>query len=270
VFEKVVVIDCAGHLLGRLASVIAKELLSGQRIVCVRTEEINISGSLFRNKLIFAKFLQKRNNTNPRRGPFHYRAPAAILWRTVRGMLPHKKVRGAIALGKLKSFEGIPKPYDRKKRKVVPQALRVLRLKPNRKFCRLGDLSKSVGWAFDAVIKKFEEKRKKRSASFYAKKKQDMTLKVKALTNIDAALAKLPKQFGMGELPPAPRSGITVPVKKVPMTAEQKLEKEKGKKDKKKATEKKVFVKKTEEKKAEGREGGEEGEVEEFALEALF
>lgn len=44
-FEKVVVIDCRGHLMGRLASVIAKQLLTGQKIVCVRTEQINISGS---------------------------------------------------------------------------------------------------------------------------------------------------------------------------------------------------------------------------------
>jgi large subunit ribosomal protein L13Ae len=44
-FDKVVVIDCRGHLLGRLASIVAKELLCGQKVVCVRTEELNISGS---------------------------------------------------------------------------------------------------------------------------------------------------------------------------------------------------------------------------------
>lgn len=49
-FEKLVVIDCKNHMLGRLTSVVAKELLKGQNVVLVRTEEINISGSLFRNK----------------------------------------------------------------------------------------------------------------------------------------------------------------------------------------------------------------------------
>ena len=44
-FEKEVVVDCRGHLMGRLASVVAKELLNGQRVTLVRTEEINISGS---------------------------------------------------------------------------------------------------------------------------------------------------------------------------------------------------------------------------------
>ena len=44
-FEKEVVIDCRGHIMGRLASVIAKELLCGQKVVCVRCEELNITGS---------------------------------------------------------------------------------------------------------------------------------------------------------------------------------------------------------------------------------
>jgi large subunit ribosomal protein L13Ae len=46
-----IVIDGKGHLLGRLASTIAKQALSGQKIVVVRCEEINISGSFFRNKV---------------------------------------------------------------------------------------------------------------------------------------------------------------------------------------------------------------------------
>jgi len=50
-FEKEIVIDGRGHLVGRLASKVAKELLSGQRIVVVRCELLLRSGSLFRNKL---------------------------------------------------------------------------------------------------------------------------------------------------------------------------------------------------------------------------
>ena len=40
-----IVIDGKGHLFGRLASVVAKELLAGKRIVVVRCEDIMISGS---------------------------------------------------------------------------------------------------------------------------------------------------------------------------------------------------------------------------------
>ena len=98
-FEKEIVIDGKGHLLGRLASIIAKELISGQKIVVVRAEKINISGSLFRNRLKFMEFLNRRMVHNPRRGFKHFRAPSRIFWRSVRGMLPHKTPRGAIALG---------------------------------------------------------------------------------------------------------------------------------------------------------------------------
>lgn len=51
----------------------------------------------------------------------------------VTGMLPHKLARGKAAMDRLKVFEGIPAPYDKEKRMVVPSALRVLRLKPRRR-----------------------------------------------------------------------------------------------------------------------------------------
>jgi ribosomal protein L13 len=44
-----------------------------------------------------------------------------------RGMIPHKTARGSAALQRLKFFEGMPPPYNRKKKMVVPQALRVFR-----------------------------------------------------------------------------------------------------------------------------------------------
>ncbi|VEN56804.1 unnamed protein product [Callosobruchus maculatus] len=131
--QKAIIIDGRGHLLGRLAAVVAKTLLEGNKIVVVRCEQLNISGNFYRNKLKYLSFLRKRCNVNPARGPFHFRAPSRIFWKTVRGMLPHKTERGKQALRRLKSYEGIPPPYDRRKRVVVPGALRVICLKPGRK-----------------------------------------------------------------------------------------------------------------------------------------
>eukprot|EP00435_Cladocopium_sp_Y103_P031283 s615_g7.t2 len=189
-FKEQIVVDCRGHLLGRLASVLAKELLNGQQVVCVRAEDINISGSLYRNKLKYANFRRKHMNTNPRQGPFHFRSPAKILWRTIRGMVPHKTARGAAALDKLKTFEGIPHPYDRKKRPSVPSCLKVLRLRPERRFCRLGDLSKEatavapwlvmVGWKHGALIQRLESQRKVKSEAFYKKKTASLRAKNEA------------------------------------------------------------------------------------------
>lgn len=48
-----IVIDGKGHLLGRLASIVAKQLLNGQKVTIVRCEEINMTGPFFRNKRMF-------------------------------------------------------------------------------------------------------------------------------------------------------------------------------------------------------------------------
>uniref|UniRef100_A0A3Q3ELU1 Large ribosomal subunit protein uL13 n=1 Tax=Labrus bergylta TaxID=56723 RepID=A0A3Q3ELU1_9LABR len=121
-FNKVLLLDGRGHLLGRLAAIVAKQVLLGHKVVVVRCEGINISGNFYRNKLKYLAFLRKRMNTNPSRGPYHFRAPSRIFWRTVRGMLPHKTKRGQAALERLKVFDGIPPPYDKRKRMVVPAA----------------------------------------------------------------------------------------------------------------------------------------------------
>ena len=158
--NKAIVIDGRGHLLGRLAAVIAKVLLEGNKVVVVRCEQINISGNFFRNKLKFMSFLRKRCNVNPARGPFHFRAPSKILWKTVRGMIPHKTERGKSALRRLRSYDGCPPPYDNRRRVVVPAALRVFCLKPGRKYCHVGRLSHEVGWKYREVVRKLEDKRK--------------------------------------------------------------------------------------------------------------
>ena len=72
-------------------------------------------------------------------------------------MIPHKTARGAAAMERLKVFEGVPPPYDKKKRMVVPQALRVLRLKPGRKYCTVGRLSHEVGWKYKDIVERYAD-----------------------------------------------------------------------------------------------------------------
>jgi ribosomal protein L13 len=71
-----VVIDGKGHLLGRLASIVAKQLLSGQKIVVVRCEALNISGEFFRAKRtsiplssLRVRFLCHPSSLSPQRPP---------------------------------------------------------------------------------------------------------------------------------------------------------------------------------------------------------
>jgi len=191
-----IVIDGKGHLLGRLASTIAKQALSGQKIVVVRCEEINISGSFFRNKLRYHNFLHKRHIVNPKKsGPFHHRAPSRILFKAVRGMIPHKTARGAAAIERIKLFEGVPPPYDRKKKMVVPDALRVLRLKPGRKYCTVKRLSHEVGWGYKDVIDRLEEKRKIKAQAYHERKIAAAKLRQQALADTTGSFEQL-AQYG--------------------------------------------------------------------------
>lgn len=190
---KPVVIDGKGHLVGRLASVVAKQLLQGQKVVVVRCEDLNISGHFFRNKVKFLEYLRKACRYNPTRGPFHFRAPSRVFYKAVRGMIPHKTARGQAAMERLKVFEGVPPPFDKQKRVVVPQALRVLRLRPGRKYCTVGRLSHEVGWKYRDIVDQLEEKRKIKSQAFYqtkqAKAKKVVAAK-KAAGPINEELAK--------------------------------------------------------------------------------
>merc|ERR1711915_1092605 len=179
-FEKLVVIDGRGHLMGRLASFVAKETLLGQKVVVVRCEELVISGSFIRNKLKLLMKRNKRMNTNPKKGPFHHRSPSDMFHRVVRGMLPHKHYRGSAAFQRVKCLEGIPEPFNSVKKMVVPDALRIQRLRPGRKFSNLGKLATNLGWGYSDIVSKYEEKRKEKNAEWSAKTKAKRTAMAKA------------------------------------------------------------------------------------------
>merc|ERR1719508_404143 len=106
-------------------------------------------------------------------------------------MLPHKTPRGKDALGRLKVFEGIPAPYDKKKRMVVPSALRVVKMHPTRKYCSLDRLAHEVGWKYQGVVATLEAKRKVKSKEFYDRKKQMLKLRIKAAEKVAKRAAPL-------------------------------------------------------------------------------
>ena len=109
-------------------------------------------------------------------------------------MLPHKTPKGAEALGRLKIFEGVPAPYDTKKREVVPDALRAVKLSYARKFCKLGDLSSQVGWGKRDLIEDLESKRKARASVWHKKRIEQAnnvrkSLNLKEIDKVRAELA---------------------------------------------------------------------------------
>jgi large subunit ribosomal protein L13Ae len=178
-----IVVDCKGHLMGRLASIVAKQLQLGQRIVLVRCEQTLISGKHYRNKLNFMDFLHKRTNTNPKKGPFHHVAPSRIMWRTIRGMLPYKTAKGEAALGRLKCFDGCPVSVNAKKKMVIPEALKAVRLHPRAKYSVLGNIAKECGWTKQDLISTVEAKRIGRNHEWYKKKVDNLKKEKEVIKN---------------------------------------------------------------------------------------
>ena len=88
------VYDATDKVLGRLASHVAKELLSARkagsplRVIVVNAEHAIVSGP---KSTVFADYDFKYKLNHPRKGPFFPRMPDQIMKRTVRGMLPYQK-----------------------------------------------------------------------------------------------------------------------------------------------------------------------------------
>jgi large subunit ribosomal protein L13 len=138
------VIDARNLIVGRLASVVAKELLKGEKVVIVNAEEGVISGS---KATTFKKYLERRQRksvVNPaRHGPFFPRRPEGIIRRAVRGMLPYKKPRGRKAYKNLRVYVGLPEEFKNERIETLELA-NVAKLKIP-KFIKLKELSSLLG-----------------------------------------------------------------------------------------------------------------------------
>lgn len=134
------VIDASEAILGRLASIVAKRLLSGERIVIVNAEKAVLSGKRLSLLREMKEFLQVGH---PGKGPHHPRRPDRILRRTIRGMLPRRKPKGIEAYRRLRVYLGVPKEYEGVKFEVIPEA-KVDKLRCP--YVTLGELAKGIGW----------------------------------------------------------------------------------------------------------------------------
>ena len=138
--NQVTLVNADGLILGRMASVVAKKLLNGEKVVIVNAEKAVISGKR-KSKVAEAKeFLEVGA---PRQGPFHYRRPDRILRKTVRGMLPFKQPKGKTALKRLKVFIGVPEDLKDQPLVSIKEA-QAAKLKGP--YLTLADLAKEIGW----------------------------------------------------------------------------------------------------------------------------
>ena len=145
------VYDATDRILGRLASLVAKQLISArkegreQRVIIYNAEHAVVSGPRTR---VLANYDGKYKLNHARKGPFYPRMPDQILKRTVRGMLPYQKNssgRGAlrdlrVMIGKPSNLSGdeLPDGHAWGDTGPIDKPLPL-------KFVRLGEISSSLG-----------------------------------------------------------------------------------------------------------------------------
>ena len=100
-----IIIDAKNSILGRIATFAAKKALLGEEVAIVNCEKAMVTGT---KENVLSKFKERRDMGNPQFGPYYPKTPEGIVKRAVRGMLPYKQHKGAVALKRVKVYEGIP------------------------------------------------------------------------------------------------------------------------------------------------------------------
>ncbi|MDI6691310.1 MAG: 50S ribosomal protein L13 [Candidatus Bathyarchaeota archaeon] len=137
------IINAEGLILGRMASIIAKKLLSGEEVIIVNAEKAVLSGKR-KSKIREAKeFLEVGY---PRKGPFHHRRPDRMVRRTIRGMLPYKQPKGKQAYKRLKVFMGLPENLKNQK---IETLLEAEAQKLKCPYFTIEELAKEIGWSVE-------------------------------------------------------------------------------------------------------------------------
>ena len=136
------IINADGLILGRMASIIAKRLLKGEKIIIVNAEKAIISGKRKTKIKAAKKFLEVGH---PKKGPIHYRRPDRIVRKTIRGMLPYKKPKGKYSYKRLKVFIGIPNELKEQRMETLKDASAN---KLTCSFFTLYQLAKDIGYSF--------------------------------------------------------------------------------------------------------------------------
>lgn len=136
--EKTTIINAKGLILGRMASVVAKRLLNGEKIIIVNAKDAVISGKRLSVIRKMHDFLQIGH---PKKGPLHARRPETIVKRAIRGMLPYKTPRGKKAFKRLRVYMGVPEELKNRPAETIPEA-DVNRLKG--RYITVGELAQLI------------------------------------------------------------------------------------------------------------------------------
>ncbi|MFX1576360.1 MAG: 50S ribosomal protein L13 [Promethearchaeota archaeon] len=134
-------VDANNAVAGRLAAVVAKQLLQGEHVVVINAEKAVLSGNRASIILQYKERLGIRTRTAPWKGPMHPRQPDRMLRRIIRGMVPWKKDRGRKAMKRLRVYTGTPEGLKTKRNLEISEYERV-----GRRTTYLGEIAQELGW----------------------------------------------------------------------------------------------------------------------------
>jgi len=97
-----VIINAHGAIVGRLGSHIAKELLKGNEVVVIHSNEAIISGN--KKDIVEGIKRWRRKGGSSQKGPLVSKLPHLLLKRMIRGMLPWDRYKGKEAYKRLRCY----------------------------------------------------------------------------------------------------------------------------------------------------------------------
>lgn len=141
--NKLIVVDAANCVSGRICSKVSKLLLQGNRVSVVNAEKVMISGNKYEIIESYKKRLEVGSIINPIHGPFHPRRPDTIITKMIRGMVPKTKPSGMQAFQKLRVYMGVPDELKNSAMQTFDDA-KITR--PESFYTSMGDVAKQIGW----------------------------------------------------------------------------------------------------------------------------
>lgn len=134
------VIDGTNLLLGRMASVVAKRALKGEKIDVVNAEKVVVSGN---KRYLISWYSKKQQRGHTFGGPFFPKQSDRIVRRTIKGMIPHRKSHGRTAYENVMCHIGVPDKFKNEKMETVERA-KVTKL-PFGRYLAIGEIAKHIG-----------------------------------------------------------------------------------------------------------------------------
>lgn len=123
VVQRRIVVDAAGLRLGRMASKVAKLLLSGAEVTVVNAEKAVVTGNKKAILERYLKLMRRRQLTSHKVVKVWYpRRPERLVWYSIVRMLPRKKPRGREAERRLRVYVGVPPGLEKAEKLRFPDA----------------------------------------------------------------------------------------------------------------------------------------------------